>query len=72
MKSNTRLTLENATEGVLNATYELTLSNGESMRLSFQLPKKRESQTLQEIERAMLQRTTEICTHMLDGLSKES
>lgn len=67
MKSNTRLTLENATEGVLNATYELTLSNGESMRLSFLLPKKQESQTLHQIELAMLQRAKEIAERMLQG-----
>lgn len=65
MKPNTRLTLENATEGVLNATLELTLSNGESMRLSFLLPKQQESQTIQQIELAMLRKVKELAEHML-------
>lgn len=67
MKSNTRLTLENATEGVLNATYELTFSNGESMRLNFLLPKGQESQTLHQVELAMIQRVKEIAEHMLQA-----
>ena len=67
MKPNTRLTLENATEGVLNATYELTFSNGESMRLSFHLPKGQESRTLHEMELAMLRRAKEIAEHMLQA-----
>ncbi len=67
MKPNTRLTLENATEGVLNATYELTFSNGESVRLSFLLPKGQESQTLHQVELAMIQRVKEIAEHMLQA-----
>lgn len=65
MKSNTRITLENEKEGVLNATLELTMSNGESVRLSFFLQKQPESQTLHQIEQAMLRRVKELAEHML-------
>lgn len=65
MKPNTRLTLENEKESVLNATYELTLSNGESVRLNFLLEKQSESLTLHQVELAMLRRVKELAEHML-------
>ena len=65
MKPNTRLTLENEKESVLNATYELTLSNGESVRLNFLLEKQSESLTPHQVELAMLRRVKELAEHML-------
>lgn len=64
-KAVTRLTLENSEEGVINTTLDITLSNGESMRLSFRLPKRHQPQTIQEIEQTMLRRAQDIAAHML-------
>ncbi len=66
-KAVTRLTLENSEEGVINTTLDVTLSNGESMRLSFRLPKRLQPQTIHEIEQAMLQRAQDIAARMLQN-----
>lgn len=64
-KATTRLTMENIEEGVINTTMEIKLSNGESMRLDFRLPKQQKPLTVHEVERAMLQRAQDLAARML-------
>lgn len=63
--SNTKLTLDNAESGVLNVTLECTFSNGENVRLSFRLPQKQSSQTIEQVERAMWLRVREVADRIL-------
>lgn len=68
MKAKTRLTVTNDIEEVLNVSYDLDLSNGESVHLNFHLPKApgNASHTLHEMERAMIRRMVELGTKMLE------
>lgn len=72
MKPNSRLTLESADKGAINATLEYTFSTGESITLRLQVPRRgngRPSMTVQQIEESMLQRAIELAQNMLDARS---
>ncbi|WP_313075816.1 hypothetical protein [Melaminivora sp.] len=74
MNTQSRLTLENGANDNLLSRLEYTLSSGEKIVMEIPLPKIAQgagSRTIQEVEMAILQRTKEICSHMLDGLRKE-
>ena len=67
-KAMTRLSLQSDQEGLMNTTLELSLSDGESMRLNFLLPKTQQApQTIEHIERAMLLRAKTLAEHMLQA-----
>lgn len=73
MNTQTRLTLENGAGDQLLSRLEYTLSSGEKIVMEIPLPKLGPgagSQTLQQIEAAILQRTQDICRHMLAGLKR--
>ena len=63
--SNTKLTLDNAEDGVLNATLECMFANGENVRLSFRLSQQQSSQTIEQVERAMWLRVREVADRIL-------
>lgn len=67
MKPVTRLTVANDIEGALNVTYDVRLSNGESVVMNFQIPKISEhaSVTLHHLERSMLHRLESLAKTML-------
>lgn len=69
MKPISRLTVANDIEGALNVSYDLRLSNGESVVMNFQIPKNSgpASMTIQQLERAMLQRVELIAKEMLQN-----
>lgn len=73
MSTQTRLTLENGADDRLLSRLEYTLSSGERIVMEIPLPKTGPgagSRTLKEVESAILQRTADICRHMLAEMPK--
>lgn len=75
MNAQSRLTLENGADDKLLSRLEYTLSSGEKIVMEIPLPKTGPgggSRTLLQVETAILQRTKDICTNMLEKMRTES